>query len=89
MSRLSQRETENVKKKVCQILKNHDLKKTIDANLKTVDFLDVTFNLSNDTFSPYIKPNNKPLYINNKSNQPPCIIKNIPAAVNKRLSEIS
>ena len=38
VSRLSPRETENVKKKICQIFRNHDLKITIVANLKTVDF---------------------------------------------------
>ena len=30
-----------------------------------------------------------PLYVHSKSNHPPCIIKNIPEAINKRLSEIS
>ena len=37
----------------------------------------------------FIKPGNNPIYINQKSNHPPSIIKNIPAAVNRRLSEIS
>ena len=36
-----------------------------------------------------MKPNNTPLYISKDSNHPPTIIKNIPAAVNKRLSNIS
>ena len=37
-------------------------------NLKTVDFLDVCFNLTNDTYEPYRKPNNEPVYININSN---------------------
>ena len=36
-----------------------------------------------------MKPNDSPIYINKKSNHPPSIIKNIPAAVNRRLSSIS
>lgn len=35
-----------------------------------------------------MKPNNTPIYINSKSNHPPSIIKNIPAAVNRRLNSI-
>ena len=36
-----------------------------------------------------MKPNNTPMYVNRKSNHPPSIIKNIPAAVNRRLNSIS
>ena len=42
-----------------------------------------------DTYSPYIKPNTTPLYIHSQSNHPPSIIRNIPLAVNKRVSSIS
>ena len=81
--------------KLSKAIKNHiytkdnGLKITIEANSKSVDFLDVNFNLTNNTFSPYLKPNNKPLYVNMQSNHPLNVIKNIPLAVNKRLSEIS
>ena len=46
-------------------------------------------NLDSDTFKPFTKPNTVPLYINCQSNHPPCVLKNIPAAINKRLSKIS
>ena len=36
-----------------------------------------------------MKPNDVPVYVNIKSNHPPSILKNIPAAVNKRLSKNS
>ena len=36
-----------------------------------------------------MKPNNRIVYINKQSNHPPSIIRNIPAAVNKRLCSIS
>ena len=51
---------------------------TIKCNLKLVDFLDVTFNLVNEIYKPYRKPNNKPLYINKHSNHPPNILKQHP-----------
>jgi len=40
-------------------------------------------------YSPYMKPNNTPLYVHKESNHPPSIIKNIPESINKRLSNIS
>ena len=46
--RLSPKETEKIKKQICQIFKLNKL--GIEANMKSVDFLDVNFNLSNDTF---------------------------------------
>ena len=83
------RQNENIKKKICEIFRKYSLKITIDANLKSVNFLDVNFNLENESFSPFMKPNNNPIYVHTKSNHPPNILKNIPAAVNKRLCEIS
>ena len=58
-------------------------------NLKTVDFLDVRFNLTNNTYEPYRKPNNEPVYININSNHPPNILKELPKSINKRISETS
>ena len=49
-----------IKKKICAIFGEHGLKITAEANRKTVDFLDVTFNLESGTYSPYTKPNNTP-----------------------------
>ena len=40
------------------------LKITAKANLKIVNFLDITFDLTNGTYKPYRKPNDEPLYIN-------------------------
>ena len=72
-------EVENIKKSLCS-----------EANKKLVNFLDVTFNLNTGKFMhPYSKPNNTPLYVHNKSNHPPTILRNIPLAINKRLTEIS
>ena len=65
------------------------LRITTEANIKIIDFLDVTFNLKTEEFYPYVKPGNIPLYVHAKSNHPPSVIKNIPLGVNARLSSIS
>ena len=65
------------------------LKITSRANLKVVEFLDVVFDLQSDTYRPFLKPGDRPLYVNKQSNHPPSILKNIPLAVNKRLCDIS
>jgi hypothetical protein len=67
----------------------HDsyLKITAEVNNHIVNFLDVTLNLQEETFSPYRKPNNDPLYVDSRSNHPPSIIKHIPEAINKRISD--
>ena len=69
--------------------RKNNLKVTIEANMKTVDFLDINMDLRTGVHKPYMKPNNTPLYVNKKSNHPPSIIKNIPESINKRLSTIS
>ena len=54
-----------------------------------VNFLDVTFDLSSGTYKPYMKPNNKLLYVLRLSNHPPAMLKNIPQNIKKWLSYIS
>ena len=68
---------------------NFGLKITITTNLKTVNFLDVTFNLCTGKYQPYKKPNNTPTHINVNSNHPPNIIKALPNNISKRISNIS
>ena len=85
----SKQETERIKKEIQKIFQDYELNITIEANKKIVDFLDVTFNLQDGTFSPYMKPGNTPSYVHSLSNHPPSVLKNIPEAVNKRLSNIS
>ena len=54
-----------------------------------MDFLDVSLNLSTESFYPYRKPNDRPMYIHRQSNHPPNIIKNIPSSISRRLTDIS
>ena len=80
---------EAIKKKIYRIFEDIGLKITLDSSLNTVDFLDITLNLANETFEQYRKPNDTPLYIHNGSNHPPHVLKNLNPAINKRLSNIS
>ena len=83
------KEIEKIKQEVSQVFKSNGLKIAIDANKKIVNFLDVTFNLTNGSYKPYIKPNNKLSYVHQQSNHPPALLKNIPLNINKRLTNIS
>lgn len=56
--------------KVSEIFKSNDLKITIEANKKTINFLDVTLDLTRGSYKPFLKPNNKILYVHRKSNHP-------------------
>ena len=47
---------EKVKKEICRIFTNNNLRITIEANKKTVHFVDVTLDLTTERFKPYSKP---------------------------------
>ena len=49
----------------------------------------MTLNLKDGTYYPYRKPNNETLYVNTNSNHPPTIIKHLPSAIGRRISDIS
>ena len=73
-------------KELTKIFQTHGLKLEIKCNLKSVDYLDITFDLNTGPYRPYRKPNNDTRYINAKSNHPPSILKQIPAAISKQIS---
>ena len=76
-------------KKLSKILKNNGLNITLETNVKSVNFLDINLDLQTGIYKPYIKPNDKPVYVHQLSNHPPGILQNIPYSVNRRLSTIS
>ena len=84
---LTPRLTEKLKQKLEKIFRENNLVITATANLHQVQFLDVTLDLKNQIFKPYIKPGDKPVYVNSQSNHPPSIIKNIPISINKNLCQ--
>ena len=61
----------------------------MEANAKDVNFFDVNLNLNTVIYKPFMKPNDRPVYVHSLSNHPPGILRNMPASVNKRLSTIS
>jgi len=66
------------KKKICNFLRKFNLSITIKANKKVVNFLDVTFNLTNQSYKPNTKPGNTILYVHKQSDYPPTVLKNLP-----------
>ena len=89
MKNLSGPDIERKRKEIIKVFKNSGLNITIKTKLTSVDFLDVRFNLKDNIYEPYRKPNSDPIYINKQSNHPPNIIRDIPKAIGKRLSDIS
>ena len=54
-----------------------------------MNFLDVTLNLENSMYCPYLKDNNKIIHVNTESINPPSIMKQLLKSIELRLSELS
>ena len=80
---------ERLRKKVVKLFSQHNLKITTEVNTKITDFLDVQFNLLDGSFRPHRKDNTAPLYINNLSNHPGHIKKELPRMIGRRISDLS
>ena len=76
-------EIERKKKAIVKVFKDCDLSIAIQFNIKTVGNLDVIFDLNNNVYKPFRKENNKPIYINKHSNNPPSIFKQLPKSIQK------
>ena len=74
-------EVERKKKTLIRTFKSNGLSITVKTNLKVADFLDIYFEIVQDIYQPYKKPNNEPLYINKNSNHLPTVIKQKPKAI--------
>ena len=57
-----------IKKGICKVFRDNDLKITVEANTSMVNFLDVTLDLRSGKYYTYTKEGNIPLYV-----QPPSI----------------
>ena len=89
VQKITKSEIERKKKQTVKLLKGCSLSITIECQLKSVDFLHVAFDLENDIYKPYRKPNNKSLYINKHSYHPPNILMQLPKSTEKHISETS
>ena len=76
-------EIERAKKEICQIFARNNLKITVEANKKVVNFLDVTLELNTGKFRPYAKPLSTPLHVHSQLNHPAKILENILEAINR------
>ena len=88
-SDLSPKGIETLKQRIIRVFSDLGLRIEIKPNLKIVNFLDITFDLDNDTYRPYLKPNSSVKYVHSSSNHPPAILKNLAPSINKRLKSIS
>ena len=61
----------------------------VSSNNKIVNFLDVTLDLSNNSYKPFLKTDQYPSYINVNSNHPKTIIKQVPKVVKLRIRNLS
>ena len=78
-----------MKKSVQFTFRENELKITIQCNLKILDYLDVTFNLTGSSYRPFNKTNNEINYIHKQSNHPPSIIIQLPLFVERRFCKLS
>ena len=67
-----------IQKKIIRAFKFLGFKIEVSSNNKIINFLDVTLNLSNNTYKPFLKTDQYPFYINVTSNHPKTIIKQVP-----------
>ena len=84
ISNASPRRRENIKKHICRVFNQNGLRITIEANKQIINFLYVTFNLNNNTYQPFTKPNTTLQYVHRESNHPPITTKNTLAGIKKR-----
>ena len=80
---------DKIRKKLHSLFGEHGLRITVQHSMNSVDFLDVTLDIKKESFAPYRKPNDTPMYINVDSNHPPNVIKHVPETISNRLNTIS
>ena len=79
----------STQKKILRVIKFLGFKIEVSSNNKIVNFLDVTLDLSNNSYKPFVKTDQHPSYINVNSNHPKNIIKQVPKAVKLRICKLS
>ena len=79
----------SAQKRIIRAFKFLEFKREVSSNNKIVNFLDVTLDLSNNTYKSFIKTDQSPSYINVHSNHPKTIIKQVPKRVNLRIRNLS
>ena len=78
-----------IRKNLIKIFQECGLSIVCKINLTSVDFLDVHFDMKQERYTPYRKPNNDPIYIHKHSNHPQNILRDLPKSISKRISDTS
>ena len=82
-------ESGRMRKRLIKTFQDNGLSIASQTNIASANFLDVTLNLTTESYKPYREPNNQPLYIDKYSNHPRHIINTIPDTISRRISELS
>ena len=82
-------EKRKIKRAFQRIFKSKELDIVIQCNVKVVDYLDATLNLNNGSFKLFVRSMMKQITSTRESDHPPNIIKQLPIAVEKRISDLS
>ena len=77
------------RKNVIKIFQECGLPIVCKINLTGVDFIDVRFDMKQETYTRYRKPINDPVYIHKHSNHPQNILGDIPKSISKRVLDTS
>ena len=85
----SGRLADKARKDLVRIFDSLGLKISIQTNLQHVNFVDITFDLQNNTYRPYRKPNDDPLYINRLCNHPLSVLQQLPLSINNHINKLS
>ena len=67
------------------LFQDNELKITVNTEKISINFLDINFCLNSESYQPYRKPIDEPLYINRSSNHPPTILFRLPQTISKRI----
>ena len=82
--------SDKVRKEFVNTVGELGLKITIQTNMKIVNYSEGNTESTKREMLPLIRmPENVPLYVNAKCNHPPPIIKQLPAAISRRISTLS
>ena len=71
------------------IFQDNELKITVISGKTSINFLDINFGQNSESYQPYRKPNDEPLYINRYSYHPPTILSRLPQTISKRILSLS
>ena len=82
-------ELERIKKQTIKIFKDIGFKITIDIGATSCNFLDIALDIANNEYKPYHKEKLKIKYIDQNSNHPYIIKKNLPTMIQNRIIKLS